>query len=81
MSYKQELQVINTKLRGILSMVNNLSDGVQLSALPIEVSTEDEMTAILTGATDADIGAVYKYIGETTDTYENGELYIILEDS
>ena len=44
------------------------------SPLPIEISTETEMNALLT---TADIGAVYKYVGETTDTFENGALYIV----
>lgn len=79
MSYKQELQVINTELRGILSAVSNLTGGIQRSPLPIEVKTEAEMTAILATATEEDIGAVYKYIGPSTNTYTRGVLYIIEE--
>lgn len=45
------------------------------SALPIEVSTEAEMTALLTSG---EVGGVYKYIG-TTGTYENGALYMLEE--
>ena len=78
MSYKQDLQTINTELRGILSTV--LSGGIQRSPLPIEVSTEDEMTAILASATEADIGAIYKYTG-TTGKYTRGGLYIITEEA
>lgn len=48
------------------------------SPLPIEILTETEMTAILENATHA--GAVYKYTGETTDIYTQGELYIIQEE-
>ena len=44
------------------------------SPLPIEVSTEAEMTALLE---TAPIGAVYKYVGESTDAYENGGIYIV----
>ena len=47
---------------------------VVMSPLPIEISTEAEMTALLA---TADIGSVYKYMGETTDTYANGALYIL----
>ena len=47
------------------------------SALPIEVSTEAEMTALLTSG---EVGGVYKYTGETTDTYENGALYVLEAD-
>ena len=45
------------------------------SPLPIEISTEVEMTALLE---TAEIGSIYKYTG-TTGTYENGTLYIVEE--
>lgn len=45
------------------------------TALPIEVSTEAEMTALLESG---EIGGVYKYTGET-GTYENGALYVLEE--
>lgn len=47
------------------------------SPLPIEVSTADEMTALLN---TAPVGAIYKYVGETTDTYENGTKYELCEN-
>ena len=50
------------------------------SPLPREVYTETEMTALLTNATTASVGAVYKYMGTTTDTYTQGGLYIIQEE-
>ena len=43
------------------------------SPLPTEVSTEAEMTALLTSG---EVGGVYKYTG-TTGTYENGTLYVL----
>lgn len=43
------------------------------TALPIEVATEAEMTALLE---TAEVGSVYKYTG-TTGTYENGALYVV----
>lgn len=46
------------------------------SPLPTEVSTEEEMTALLESA---EIGSVYKYMGTTTDAYENGALYVVEE--
>lgn len=46
----------------------------------IEVSTASEMDEILSNATDADIGKVYYYIGESTDTYEQGALYMITQE-
>lgn len=47
------------------------------SSLPIEVSTEAEMTALLTSG---EVGGVYKYTG-TTGTYENGALYVLEEET
>lgn len=47
------------------------------SPLPIEVFTEAEMTALLE---TSEVGSIYKYAGETTDTYENGALYIVSEE-
>ena len=47
------------------------------SPLPTEVSTEAEMTALLTSG---EVGGVYKYVGETTDAYENGALYVLEEE-
>lgn len=46
------------------------------SPLPIEISTEEEMTALLE---TAEIGSVYKYVG-TTGIYENGALYVVEEN-
>lgn len=48
------------------------------SALPIEVATEEAMTALLTSGT---VGGVYKYVGTTTDTYENGSMYLLEQDN
>lgn len=45
------------------------------SPLPVEVSTEAEMTALLTSG---EVGGVYKYTG-TTGTYQNGALYVLEE--
>lgn len=43
------------------------------SAVPTEVSTEAEMTALLESG---EVGGVYKYTG-TTGTYENGAYYLL----
>lgn len=48
------------------------------SPLPIEITSADEMTALLS---TAEVGSVYKYTGETTDTYENGALYVVGEET
>lgn len=42
---------------------------------PIVVTSAETMDAILANATEADIGKVYLYKGETTENYENGALY------
>lgn len=47
------------------------------SALPPEVSTAEGMNSLLVNATSASVGEIYKYTGTSTDTYENGALYII----
>ena len=43
-------------------------------SVPIEVSTEAEMTELLESG---EVGGVYKYTGENTDIYENGALYVL----
>ena len=60
------------------TLLSELSTALRL---PVEVSTEMEMTRILSKATSDNIGEIYKYIGETTDTYEYGGLYIIAEEA
>lgn len=53
-------------------IVGTLTD----SPLPVEVKTEEEMTALLESG---EVGSVYKYVG-TSGTYENGALYEIETD-
>lgn len=60
-----------------------VADGRALSVdspLPMEVVSEEQMSELLLNATSESVGAVYKYIGETTEAYENGALYIIAEE-
>lgn len=45
-----------------------------------EVATAAEMDEILANATDADIGKAYIYTGASTDTYEQGALYMITKE-
>lgn len=42
--------------------------------IPTEIKTEQEMNALLS---TAQVGSIYKYVGETTSTYENGFLYVV----
>lgn len=55
---------------------NKITGTLTDSPLPIEVSTEEEMSALLT---NGEVGSVYKYTG-TTGTYENNALYEITEE-
>lgn len=45
---------------------------------PIEVATVEEMDAQLV---EENIGKIYKYVGETSDVYTNGELYQVIEEA
>ena len=49
----------------------------KLAAVLMGVTTAAEMDAILASATSANVGAMYMYIGETTEKYENGAIYRI----
>lgn len=61
----------------LLELRELVADGLPL---PQNVETEDKMNAILTSATEDDIGTIYRYTGTTTDTYEHGALYILSGD-
>lgn len=43
---------------------------------PIELSTPEEMEAVLVSE---NIGKIYKYVGETNETFTNGNLYQVTE--
>jgi hypothetical protein len=47
---------------------------VEVPSLPKEIATESEMNALLESGR---AGTVYKYTGESTESYENGGIYII----
>lgn len=57
------------------SEISSMSIGGGDSPLPIEISTEAEMTALLESA---EVGSVYRYTGKT-GTYEKGALYVVEE--
>lgn len=44
-------------------------------AVPIEISTADEMTAVLMAT---NVGKVYRFTGTTDATYTNGDLYEVV---
>lgn len=50
------------------------------TAHPYEVPLEMLMNNVISDASQATIGNVYKYTGETTDTYEKNVLYQLFED-
>jgi hypothetical protein len=54
----------------------NIDTPAEDSPLPIPVSSESAMITLLD---TSEIGSVYKYTGETTNTFENGALYIVEE--
>lgn len=49
-----------------------------VNGLPIEISRSEEMQAVLVAE---NVGKIYKYVGETNETYSNGNLYQIVEES
>lgn len=51
----------------------------EMTGKPIVIETAEAMDTILATATKDSVGAVYKYTGNTTDTYTQGALYIIEE--
>ena len=47
-----------------------------IGGFPIELSTLEEMEAVLVVE---NIGKIYKYVGETNETFTNGNLYQVTE--
>lgn len=66
----------NEELRECIELVGEGGGG----NVPIEVSTPEEMDAILADASDDDLGKAYIYTGASTDTYEQGALYMITKE-
>ena len=46
-------------------------------SLPTPIDSEAKMNSILANATEADIGTIYKFTGESTLTYEKNALYML----
>jgi hypothetical protein len=67
------LPVKDLKMKTDIVITVPKAEGGTDSAIPIEVATEAEMTALLTSG---EVGGVYKYVG-ATGTYENGALYVL----
>lgn len=60
---------IEWKTDGFAEAVQGISGGIT------EISTADEMDALLTAE---NVGNIYRYTGETDDTYTNGDLYEVV---
>lgn len=70
------------RLDALLAELRELAtNGGPASGVPIPVSSEAEMNGILASATVDNIGTIYKYEGELSDTYEIGALYIISDEA
>lgn len=54
---------------------------VLAAGIPISISSENEANSIIENAAPDRLGAVYTYIGETTENYENGGLYVLEEEN
>lgn len=58
----------------ILGVVGTYEGGS--SGTPIELATSEEMEAVLVAE---NIGKIYKFVGETNETFTNGNLYQVME--
>ena len=50
---------------------------VDNSGTPIEISTVEQMENKLISE---NVGKIYKYVGETNETYTNGEYYEVIDE-
>lgn len=64
----------NKTIANVTSVVNKVSSGGG-GGTPIDISTDAEMTEVLTSE---NVGNVYRFTG-TTGTYTNGDLYVVEE--
>lgn len=60
----------------ILGVVGTYEGGS--SGTPIELATSEEMEAVLVAD---NIGKIYKFVGETNETFTNGNLYQVIEEA
>lgn len=68
------LKTKDTYIREDISIV--VDESILGGGLPIEVSSTEEMNAMLV---ETNIGKVYKYTGETTEEFIKDEIYIVVE--
>ena len=65
------------RLDALLTEIYEIATSGAGSGRPIVVESEAEMNAVLDSATTDNVGMVYKYMGEESEIYEIGALYII----
>lgn len=65
----------------INDLLTRMSDLEGRFGNPIVVTTPEEMESVLASATSADVGKLYLYTGETTETYKNDTVYLMEEVS
>lgn len=64
---------------GAYNVTNYAAANVNVpTGTPIELATSAEMDAVLVSA---NVGKIYKYVGETNETYANGNLYQVTEEA
>lgn len=79
-SYDIQAGPNDKRLSTVLQEIQDaISGGVASTGKPIEVPTSEKMDEILSSASAASVGTVYKYMGNTTGIYEHGAIYIISE--
>ena len=64
----------NITANGTYNIKDYASVEVELPDVIIEVSTANEMNALLV---EDNVGNVYRYVGTTDATYTNGSLYVV----
>lgn len=77
------VQPLNVSKNGTYSAPSGMAYSpvkVNVEGQPLNITSATEMNAILSNATDADLGKVYYYTGASTDTYEQGALYMITKE-
>lgn len=63
------------KSNEIVDLIKSIGDSGTISIQ--EINSATEMTKLLASE---NIGSVYKYVGETTEKYINGDIYVVEEN-
>lgn len=76
--YLLPTSILDITENGMFGVKECVAATVNVPPIPTEVLSEEEMNGLLT---NGELGGVYKYVGESTNTYENGALYVLDEDA